>query len=115
MHGLKSAILAIFQKGLGWLCLVSAALKNTSLHLKKQKKVLGADEDWKAKLESAYSFMLKYSKMTVCQNFVYLGRSIRFLPISGINCANMTMVPIIYRDIKSLPRSVLHEISPYPT
>ena len=28
MHGLKSAILAIFQKGLGWPCPVSAALKN---------------------------------------------------------------------------------------
>jgi hypothetical protein len=27
MHGLKSAILAIFQKGLGWPCPVSAALK----------------------------------------------------------------------------------------
>ena len=37
MHGLKSAILAIFQKGLGWPCPVSA-----------------------------YSFMLKYSKITVC-------------------------------------------------
>ena len=30
MHGLKSAILAIFQKGLGWPCPVSAALKNAS-------------------------------------------------------------------------------------
>ena len=28
--------------------------------------VLGADEDWKVKLESAYSFMLKCSKITVC-------------------------------------------------
>ena len=28
MHGLKSAILAIFQKGPGWLYYVSAALKN---------------------------------------------------------------------------------------
>ena len=28
MYGLKSAILAIFQKVLGWLCPVSAALKN---------------------------------------------------------------------------------------
>ena len=34
MYGLKSVILAIFQKGLGWPCPVSAALKN----------VLGADE-----------------------------------------------------------------------
>ena len=30
MHGLKSAILAIFQKGLEWPCPVSAALKNAS-------------------------------------------------------------------------------------
>ena len=30
MHGLKSAILAIFQRGLGWLCPVSKALKNAS-------------------------------------------------------------------------------------
>ena len=30
MHGLKSAILAIFLKGLGWPCPVSAALKNAS-------------------------------------------------------------------------------------
>ena len=30
IHGLKSAILAIFQKGLGWPCPVSAALKNAS-------------------------------------------------------------------------------------
>ena len=28
MQGLKSAILAIFQNELGWLCPVSAALKN---------------------------------------------------------------------------------------
>ena len=27
---------------------------------------MGADEHWKAKLENAYSFMLKYSKITVC-------------------------------------------------
>ena len=30
MHWLQSAILAIFQKGLGWPCPVSAALKNAS-------------------------------------------------------------------------------------
>ena len=34
MHGLKSAILAIFQKGLGWPCPASAALKNASQLLK---------------------------------------------------------------------------------
>jgi hypothetical protein len=59
------------------------------------------------------AFIIKYVQVKIF--FVYLGRSIRFLPISGINCANITIVPIIYRDIKSLPRSVLQEISPYPT
>ena len=32
MHGLKSAILAIFQKGLGWPWPVSATLKNQMHH-----------------------------------------------------------------------------------
>jgi hypothetical protein len=27
---------------------------------------MNTSKDWKAKLESAYSFMLKYSKITVC-------------------------------------------------
>ena len=40
--------------------------KNASYHLKNSSCFLGADE-WKAKLESAYSFMLKYSKITVCK------------------------------------------------
>ena len=34
MHGLKSAILAVFQNGLGWLGPVSAALKNPSQEFK---------------------------------------------------------------------------------
>ena len=33
MHGSKSAILAIFQTGLGWPCTVSAAFKNPSQDL----------------------------------------------------------------------------------
>ena len=35
MPGLKSAILAIFQNELGWLCAFSAALKNLLQELKK--------------------------------------------------------------------------------
>ena len=35
MQGFKSAILAIFQNGLGWPCPVSAALKNPSQEFKK--------------------------------------------------------------------------------
>ena len=30
---------------------------------------MNIQKDWKAKLESAYSFMLKYSKITVCLGF----------------------------------------------
>ena len=43
IHGYKSAILAIFQNGLGWLCPVRLALKNPSQEL-KNTFVLGADE-----------------------------------------------------------------------
>ena len=43
MQELKSAILAIFQNGLGWLCLVSAALNNL-LQEFKILFVLGADQ-----------------------------------------------------------------------
>ena len=42
MQGLKSAILAIFQNGLDWLCPVSLALNNPSQEL-KILFVLGAD------------------------------------------------------------------------
>ena len=64
MYGLKSAIVTIFQKGLEWP--VSAALKDTVF-----EKIflfwvpMNILKDWKAKLESAYSFMLKYFKITV--------------------------------------------------
>ena len=34
MQGLKSAVLAIFQNGLGWLCSVNVALKNPLQELK---------------------------------------------------------------------------------
>ena len=35
MQGLKSAILATFQNGLGWLCPISAVLKNPLQEFKK--------------------------------------------------------------------------------
>jgi len=69
MHGLKSAILAIFQKGLGWLCPVRAALKKRIIAFEKLSLFwvpMNTQKDWKAKLESAYSYMLKYSKIPVC-------------------------------------------------
>ena len=43
MQGLKSAILAIFQKWPGWPCPVSMALKSPSLNF-KNSFVFGSDE-----------------------------------------------------------------------
>ena len=60
MHMLKSAILAIFQKGLGWSCPQKCIIHS----IWKILCVLGAN--WKAKLECDYSCMLEYSKITVC-------------------------------------------------
>ena len=77
MQGLKSAILVIFQNGLGWLCPVSEALKNPSDDVKNyflSWVSMNISKDRKAKLKSAYSFMLKYSKTTVfelCLVFSY--------------------------------------------
>jgi hypothetical protein len=68
MHGLKSAILAIFLKRLGWLCPVSATLKKVIMVFEKLilfRVPMNISKDWKAKLESVYSSMLKYSKITV--------------------------------------------------
>ena len=64
MQGLKSAILAIFQKGLVWPCpqKLFIAIEKLSLFCVP----MNIKKDWKAKLESADSFMLKYSKITVC-------------------------------------------------
>ena len=64
MHGLRSAILAIFRKC--WDCHALFVWPSKMHHsIWKIPFVSGADE-WKAKLESAYSFELKYSKITVC-------------------------------------------------
>ena len=64
----KSAILAIFQKGLGWPCPVSVSPQKCIIAFEKFFLfwVPMNTSDWKAKLESAYSFMLKHSKTTVC-------------------------------------------------
>ena len=63
MHGLKSAILAIFWK-------VPCLWGPQKCIIEFEKLfffwvLMNIEKDWKAKLESAYSFMLKYSKITV--------------------------------------------------
>ena len=57
MHGLNSAILTIFQKGLEWPCPQKVIKFFLFWDLMKY---------WKATLASAYSFTLIYSKITVC-------------------------------------------------
>ena len=77
MQGLKSAILAIFQTGPGWLCPVSTALKNPSVDF-KNIFALGFYE-FVAKLERAYSFRVQSGKMTVCSaRLVYYLQSFIF-------------------------------------
>ena len=63
MHGLKSAIFAIFQKGLGWPCPVSLALKNNHSIGKKNIFMCRWISRMIGRQKSAYSFMLKYSEI----------------------------------------------------
>ena len=68
MQGLKSAILAIFQNELGWLCPVSAALKNPSEEFKSSFCFgcrLNPYKDWKVKLERANFSKVQSVKITV--------------------------------------------------
>ena len=62
MQGLKSAILAIFQNGLGWLCPFSAAPKNP---LPLFWVPITPYKDWKVKLERAYFSKVQSGKITV--------------------------------------------------
>ena len=71
MYELKSAILSIFQKGLGWPCPVSVALKNASYQLKNSFCFGCQCIPRKLKL-LMYSFMLKHSKIKQCDCFLYV-------------------------------------------
>ena len=53
MQGLKSTVLAIFQRGPGWSCPVSAGLNNPSVDLKLHWVSMNSLQCWKAKLERA--------------------------------------------------------------
>ena len=70
MQGLKSAILAIFQNGLGCLCPFSPALNNPSQELKNYFCFVCRWISRKTEMQNwkvhTYSFMLKYSKIKVC-------------------------------------------------
>ena len=57
-------------------------VRPSKTHWKMFFFVLGADDflsDWKAKLESAYSFMLKYSKITVWKVQVIFFKEVQML------------------------------------
>ena len=51
-------------------------------------------KDWKAKLESAYSFMLKYSKITVC--YFILAYYIIYVVSNHIISYKIASIHIIY-------------------
>ena len=75
MHRLKSAILSIFQKGLGWPCPVML-VQPSKIHHSTWKFlfVLGADEyleRLEVKIRKCLLFILKYSKITVWVNAQY--------------------------------------------
>ena len=73
MQGLKSAILAIFQRGPGWPCPVSAALKNPSMDLMDRGSEIfflhwvpmNSYQCWKAKLERALFCRVQSGEITV--------------------------------------------------
>ena len=81
MQGLKIAILAIFQTGLGWRCPFSAALKNPLLDSKNhfciaflamlEGKTGKSQSNWKSWVEKAYSFRVQSSKITLCHKMIY--------------------------------------------
>ena len=64
MHGLKSAILAIFQKRLGWPCLVNVAIKNPSQELKNS--ICFRCQFSKAELKRACFSNVQSGKITMC-------------------------------------------------
>ena len=68
MKGLKSAILAIFQTGPGWPCLLVQPSR-IPCWISKILFALGSYEFLamlEAKLERAYSFRVQIGKITVC-------------------------------------------------
>ena len=92
MQGLKSAILAIFQNGLGWLCSVSATLKNPSQEFKNSFCFgcrLIPRKTGKAKLERAHFSKVQSGKITVC--LVHLIP--KWLVCAEINCKVHVALP----------------------
>ena len=68
MQGLKIAILAILQNGLGWLCFVSAALQESLKEIQKFFLFwvpITPYKDWKVKLERAHFSKVQSGKITV--------------------------------------------------
>ena len=73
MPGIISDILAIFQKGLGFPCIVSAVLKkNVIMAFDKFFLFWVPRKTVRQKLESAFAFTVKHSKITVCTALIYI-------------------------------------------
>ena len=45
---------------------------------------MNIQKDWKAKLESAYSFMLKCSKITVCNDYLTMSYKVTYRWVSKV-------------------------------
>ena len=71
MQGLKSAILAICQNGLGWLCPVGAAIKNPLQESKNSfcfgcRLIPRKTGNWKVELERTHFSKVQSGRITVC-------------------------------------------------
>ena len=92
IDGLESAISTIFQRGLGWPCPVSAAIKNASQYMKNSFcfvcQWISRKTVCTAKLESAYSLLLKCSKITVHSSVLVDRSTVGLLsqPLSILQC-----------------------------
>ena len=104
MHGLKSAILAVFQKGLGWLCPVSAALKNPSQQFKNSFyfgcRIIPRKT---VKLERARFSKVQSGKITVCPHNLHLYCFVRNKPgtknkswLSNIRCEERILICFLH-------------------
>ena len=85
MQGLKSAILAIFQSGLGWLCPVSPVLNNPSQELKKYfwfgcLLSINPYKVWNAKLERPHFLKVQSGKITVWVDLDLTSSIVEILP-----------------------------------
>ena len=108
MQGLISAILAIFQKGTGWSCPVSAALKNPSQDFKNSLCF------WflamlEGKIRVTLFFKAQSGKITVCgewgaeEQSLTSGNGFSVFPVASIIAPDKNLSQCIYVQCKHSP------------